>query len=895
MVRDASTRGGIMPLSLTMAWRETRGGRRRCVFFVACLAVGVGAVVGLELFAANVERLILGDARSLLGGDIEIRSARDLGPSGTTAVAALAKRNIDATRVWELVGMAAVRERAGRDGRERLASRSTQLVELKAVEANYPLYGRVGVSPARPLAALLAPASSCPGHPCFGIVVRESLLGLLGLDRGAHLTIGRAWFRVRGVLLKEPDSVTGAFSLGPRVMLSRDALVATGLVQVGSRVRQRYLLRVPESLPLEPLLGALRERLADEGARVSSFRDAQPRIRNFLDQFTTWLGLIALTALFVGGIGVACTIHGFIAQRLTTVAILKTLGADAGLIMRVYLGQSGLMGGVGSLIGAAGGVGLQMALPVVLGGLFPVAVGATVTVMPLVKGLILGLGTAVLFTVWPLLTIRTVPPALVFRRDVEPGAAPACEHGCGTRAGWPLRQFGWDRQRVLAGAVIGAGLLLLAMWQARSAWLGAVFLLVFGAALVLLQSGVRLLLAAAHRMPRPRAWVLRDAVGRIRRPGNHTMGMAVAIGVGVMVMTTVAMVKMSLLSTIGDRLPEDAPTFFFIDIQPDQTRLFERIVRARTRTGAYALTPVARSRLGSLNGVPVAHEARADTRHGWYWTREYVLTALADFPKGNTIVEGRWWPPSRPGHGPARSSRAAARVSVEEEAARILGLRVGSTVEFDVQGVPLPAVVESIRKVDWGSFSTNFYMILSPGSLERAPLMYLSTVTVGPDEALPLQQAMVRALPNVTAIQIGDVLANVARLLEQLAWAIQGMAFLTIVSGAAAMVAALSSTRYRRVYEAAVFKVIGGTRWMLAQSFALEFAVVGTFAGGIGVTLASALSWAVLRFVLDLPWVWQPAVMGWGLAATVGLAVLVGWMSTWRILGQPPLAVLRRE
>ncbi len=889
-------RGDVLPFSLTMAWRETRGSWRRFIFFILCVAIGVGAVVGIELFAANVEGLILGDARSLLGGDIEIRLARDMGASGNTVVASLKERGIAMTHVRELVGMAAVPERVvGDKGRGPRPSRPTQLVELKAVAWNYPLYGRVGVSPDQPLRDVLAPAASCPGQPCFGIVVQDSLLIMLGLDRGAHLKIGQAWFEVGGVLLKEPDRVASAFSLGPRVLISQDALAATDLVQAGSRVRQRYLLRVPESLAIEPLLGELRGRLADEGARVSSFRNAQPRIRNFLDQFTTWLGLIALTALLVGGLGIACTMHGFITHKLATVAIFKTLGADAGFIMRVYLGQSGLMGCVGSLLGAAGGVGFQMAMPVMLGSLLPVAVSATVTVMPLVKGLLLGLGTTLLFTVWPLLTIRTVPPALVFRRDVEQGVAPAHEPSRWTIVGQSFRRFGQDRQRLLAGAVIGAGLLLLAMWQARSALLGAVFLLAFGAALVLLYAGAWLLLTLVRRAPRPHAPVMRYALGRIRRPGHYTMSMAMAIGVGVMVMATVAMVKVSLLASLGDRLPEDAPTFFFIDIQPDQTQALERIVRARTRNGTYALTPVVRSRLTSLNGARVNPEAHAETRHGWYFTREYVLTESADLPKDNVIVKGRWWPPARSGSAPPRSSRAVAHVSVEEEAARILGLDVGSTMVFDVQGAPLSAVVASIRKVDWGSFSTNFYMILSPTSLDGVPLTYLSTATVDPDEEIPLQQAMVRALPNVTAIQIGDVLANVARLLEQLAWVIQGMAFVSLVSGVVVMVAALSSTRYRRVYEAAVLKVVGGTRRMLAQSFALEFAVVGALAGVIGVVLASALSWAILYFFLDLPWVWQPAVMIQGLAATVGLAVIVGFMSTWRVLGQPPLAVLRRE
>ncbi len=894
-------RGNVIPLSLKMAWRETRGSWRRFVFFVACLAIGVGAVVGIELFAATVEGVILKDARSLLGGDVEIRSARELGEDGQTVLASLNARHMAMTHVWELVGMAAAaRARTFNDGGpERLASRTTQLVELKAVESNYPLYGRVGVSPDQPLHTLLSPVSSCPDAPvpvpCFGLVVQESLLIVLGLDMGAHLKIGQAWFEVRGVLQKEPDRMASAFSLGPRVMMSRDALVATDLVQVGSRVRHRYLLRVPESLALEPLLGELRGRLVNEGAGVSSFRTAQPRIRGFLDQFTIYLGLIALAALFVGGIGIACTIHGFIAHKLTTVAILKTLGADAGLIMRVYMGQSGLMGCVGSLIGVIVGMGLQLGLSLGLSGMLPVADSATVTVMPLVKGLLLGMGTTLCFTLWPLLTIRTIPPALVFRREVEPVAMPAHGQPFWQHVGRSLMRVCQDRHRCLTGAVIGAGLLLLAVWQARSVSLGAVFLLAFGAALVLLRAGVWLLLHMVRRVPRSRSFVVRHALGRVQRPGHYTVGMTVAIGVGVMVITTVAFVKVSMLSAIGDRLPDDAPTFFFVDIQPDQKQQFEHIMRTHMRTGTYDMTPVVRSRLGSLNGTSVNPEDHAGRRNGWYFTREYVLTASADLPKDNTIVKGSWWSHPRRDTGRRHARGAAAGVSVEEEAARNLGLDVGSTVEFDVQGVLLSAVVENIRKVDWGSFSTNFYMMLSPAALDGAPLTYLSPARVSPEEAMPLQQALVRALPNVTAIPIGDVLANVARLLEQLARVIQGIALFNIFSGAVVMMAALSSTRYRRLYEFAVLKVMGCTRRAMVQSFAIECAVVGTLAGLIGVGLASALSWAILYFFLDLPWVWQPVVMIQGLAATVGLAVVVGFFSAYRILGQSPLAVLRQE
>lgn len=883
-----------LPFSLKMAWRETRGSWHQFAFFLVCVVIGVGSVVGIDLFATNVEGLILGDARSLMGGDLEIRLARPLGDSGKTVLASITDRNIEVTHVRELAGMSAVQSKSGSEGPQgTLGARTTQLVEIKVVEPNYPLYGQVEVSPIQPLHAFLSPAA-CPVNPCFGIMVQESLLITLGIDVGSHIKIGQAWFEIRGLLLKEPDRVASTFSLGPRVMISVEALEATELVQVGSRIRQRYLLRVPGSMLLGPLQGELQGRLAKEGARVSSFREAQPRIRKFLEQLTTYLGLIGLTALFVGGIGIACTIHGFMKQKMTTVAILKTLGADAGMIMRVYLGQSVFMGCVGSLLGATIGIGLQVGIPLLLGGLIPVAVPHTVTLLPLVKGCILGVATTLLFTLWPLLMIRTVPPALVFRREVEQGLTPMQPSYFWNNLWVVLVTFCRDRQRLVTSVVIGLGLMLLAMWQARSVTLGFVFILAFASALVILQFGVWLLLKGLRVLPRPRSFVVRQALGSVQRPGSYTMGMAVSIGVGVMVIVTVALVKVSLLTSIGDRIPEAAPTFFFIDIQPDQKNQFEQIIHAQTPTATYKLTPVVRSRIAAIDGKAVNPEEHKGKRNGWYFTREYVLTALADLPEDNTLVKGLWWQADQL-NGQANADNALLSMSVEDEAARNLGLSVGTTVEFDIQGAPLPTVVQSTRKVDWGSFSTNFFMILAPGSLDGAPLTYISTAKVNPDKEIPLQQALVRALPNVTAIKIGDVLANVARLLEQLAWAIQGMAMLSIISGAVVMVSALSSTRYRRLYESAILKAIGGTRQLIVQSFAIEFAVVGSLAGLIGVGLASVLSWAILHFFLDLTWAFQPTVLSWALFATIGLAVIVGFLSTFRVLGEPPLAVLRQE
>jgi putative ABC transport system permease protein len=278
---------------------------------------------------------------------------------------------------------------------------------------------------------------------------------------------------------------------------------------------------------------------------------------------------------------------------------------------------------------------------------------------------------------------------------------------------------------------------------------------------------------------------------------------------------------------------------------------------------------------------------RAESRQSWYRTREYVLTFLERLPKDNTITDGVWWTPGAP---PARP-----QVSVEDEAARNLGLRIGSIIEFDIQGVPVAAEVGSIRTVEWGNFSTNFYMILSPGSLEGVPFTYVATAKVPAADEVLLQQAVVAAFPNVTAINIGEVMDGFARILEHLSLAIRSIAVFCIVAGAIVMAAALATTRYRRLYESVVLKALGATRGVIARAFAAEYALMGVVAGVIGIGLASVLSWAILYFVFDMPWIFQPDVLALGFAATVLLTLAVGFLSTFRILGQPPLAILRHE
>jgi putative ABC transport system permease protein len=880
-----------------MAWRETRGAWRHFLYFFVCIAIGVSALVGVSLFAAHVDDAVSRQAKGLLGGDLEIRSSHLLTAERRAVLQALDQRGIHRTHVSELVAMAA------RTAPGAMPGQATQIVELKAVDENYPLYGTLKVEPASALDALLHPdPSRCGTAGCRGAVVQEALLLRMGLSLGDRVKIGTAEFLITGLVRTEPDRMANAFSLGPRVIISQAGLEASALVQPGSRIRERELLQLPSGVPLEPLRAELRSGLAADHVRVSSYRDAQPQLKRFLEQLSRYLGLIGLTALLIGGLGVAMSIHAFIREKLKTIAILKTLGADSTLLIGVYVLQAIWLGMIGSVAGMLLGIVLQRLLPPVLASGFVIdlleQVGAStelsaVSIGPLLKGGALGLLATLLFSLWPLLRVREIAAAEIFRREVESDSASP-----GLKLSRRIQAAFQDRFGVTTATALICGLVALSMWQAGSWRVGGWYIGGVALAIVVLLGCARLLLFGLRVIPRPSSLSLRYAVGNVLRPGGHTAGILVAIGMSVMVIVTVSLVERALLRQVGETRPVDAPTFFFIDLQPDQTESFAALIAERTAGRRPEITPLVRSRLHAVNGEQVQldlerdqderrDESKEERRKQWYLSREYVLTFLDQLPKGNEIVRGAWWQPGQRVDTP--------QVSVEEEAAQSLGVEVGSHIDLDIQGATIRAEVSSIRKVDWGNFSTNFYMILSPGSLDGAPVTYVATIHVDSDQEVPLQQAVVAAFPNVSAIHVGDVLRNFANVLDRLALAIRSVALFCVVTGALVMAAALAATRYRRLYESVILKAVGATRGLIARTFAAEYALLGCIGGIMAVGLSSALSWLVLTHVFDLAWSLHPVVLFSGVACTVLLTLLVGLLSTFRILGQRPLAILRHE
>ena len=569
----------------------------------------------------------------------------------------------------------------------------------------------------------------------------------------------------------------------------------------------------------------LLQAMADPAVRVATFDEAQPGLRRFFDQLTAYLRLVGVTSLLVGGIGVAAAVRAFLARKVGTIAILRCLGASARTVTAVYLVQALALGALGSLAGAALGTVAQLALGPLLQPFVPFELEARPDLGAVATGLLAGCLATLLFALWPLLSARTVPPAILLRHPVDAGRVR------------PRRP--WVTARAVAG-----GLAALALWQAGPLRIGAVFLGAASGALALLVLAAWATRRLAGRLPRPRSLAWRQGLGALSRPGSQTIGVTVALGIGVTLLTAVALLERGLMRQLDLERRREAPSFFFVDVQPDQADAFRQTIASIAGASPPALVPIVRARLAAINGEPIVRERWVGREDAWRITREYVLTFADEPPPGTVVTRGRWWAPA---------DRGGAWISVEAEAARALGVDLGGTLTFDVQGVPVTAEVLSLRKVDWQTLGANFFVIFSPGPLDGAPVAYLGTARVPPGADGAVQERVAAAFPNVTAIPVRDVLERITGVLDRIALAIRLVALFVLGAGLTVMAEALAQSRAQRLYESVLLRTLGATRGRVARAFAVEYGCLGLVAGLGGAVTGAVIAWVVLRFVLDVP------------------------------------------
>ena len=842
---------------LALAARESRGSAGRLIFFAACLAVGVAAVVAVAGLSQALDSGIQAQARQLLAGDIAVGSRRPIAEGIAVAIDRIpGSRRTAAIEMPSVVSLPMTSDDSGEAG-------SSLLCELKAVGPGYPFYGSVTTEPPASLERLLD-----DNH----VLVGPELLSRLQTSIGEELRIGNEIYEIAGVITAEPDRLEIGVTLGPRVLLSVAGLERTGLLGLGSRVRHRLLVRLADgSTPaeVEAAAATVREAIADpEFVNVETYTEAQPALRTALDRVERFLGMVALLSLLIGGIGVAQAVRAWLAGRLDAIAVLRALGVRPREVFILYLAQTALLALVGSVLGAIAGALAAKAVPGFLQTLLPVQVEVGWQPLAMARGVGLGVGVAVIFGLRPLFDVLRVPPVRVLRRDADP---------------LPVG-------RVVATvlfSILVVGVMTTATFQSGSVVRGVLFGFGLIVAAAVLALGAWLVVRIVGRVPRDLGSVaLRHGLASLARPGSGTLGAVVALGLGVLTVLGMYLIQQRLSAQLDADLPAEAPTAFFIDIQPDQ---WQGVRETLEEFGAEKVesVEVVIARLQSINDVPVGDlvpengEKSGDRR--WVLTREQRLTSMATLPEDNVIIDGALWSdPSRP------------EVTVERDFAEDLGVAVGDTLVFNIQGVPLELLVSSIRSVEWERFSINFFLVVEPGVLDNAPRYRIATARLAQNVELPIQDRLAASYPNVTMLRIRELLEKIVTVLEQIGFGVRFLGAFTVLAGIAILAGAISAGAVARGRQVALYKTLGMTRAQVALVFAVEYALVGLVAGALGTVGAMALAYVVVRFGFEMTWVWVPSAYLLAAGAAVVLSVIAGLAASARALAVRPLAVLRQ-
>ena len=842
-----------LALALRFAARELRGGLRGFYVFIACIALGVMAIAGIGSVAAGLADGLAREGRVILGGDLAF--SLSLREAGADERAFLDRRG--------RVSLAATLRAMARadDGR-------TALVEVKAVDAAYPLYGEAALDPPQPLAAVLAQRDGA-----FGAAADPALLARLDLKPGARIMVGAAPIEIRAALTSEPDKLAGGIGFGPRLLISEAALRATGLLQPGSVVRWHYRLRLPDNdatdTGVRAVTAAAQAQLPEAGWEVRSRSNASPALERNVERFTQYLTLVGLTALLVGGVGVANAVKGHLDRRREVIATLKAVGATGSRVFRIYLTQVLVLAALGALPGLAIGAALPFLIAWGFGAVLPLPIAPAVHPGELALALLYGLLTAAAFALWPLGRAHDVPVSALFRDEVA------------NERHWPRRPY------IIATALVGCALAGVAVELAYDRRIAAMFVGAAVAVFVLLRLVAALLMLVARRLPRPRSPVVRLALANIHRPGAVTPSVVLSLGLGVAVLVTVIAIDGNLQRQFLAALPEKAPSFYFIDIPAAEADRFDAFVHARAPRATLERVPMLRGRIVAAKGV-AAENLKPSPDASWALQSDRGITYGDEVPAGSRLIAGQWWTPDY--QGPPL-------VSLEKRIADGVGLALGDQVTVNVLGRNLTATVANLRTVDWQSLGINFVMVFSPATFRTAPHTHIATLTYPgggtSQEEAGLLKAMADAFPAVTTVRVREALDSIGHIVTNLALAIRGASVLTLLVAVLVLGGALAAGHRHRVYDAVILKTVGATRMRLLSAYALEYLALGLATALFGVAAGSAAAALIITKVMNLPFAWLPGPLLTAAAGAVAATVLLGLVGTFTALGQKPASVLR--
>lgn len=839
-----------MSLAFRLARREMRSGLGGFRLFIACLALGVGAIAAILSFSRAVEEGLRADAREILSGDVAISL---LYREATPEQMAFMREQGDLVRWLDSRAMARPTKSDGRP----------TLVQLKAVEPAYPLYGKVELADNGTLANAMGKRDGI-----WGAAVEESALRRMNMAPGDMLRVGDVAVEVRGIIAREPDRGLNAFaSLGPRLMIPFDAVIESGLVQPGSLLTWEYRLRLPPGRSDKAVIAALKARFPDAGWRVRGLDDAGGGIRFWLDRLTQFIGLIGLASLLVGGVGVGNAVSSFLAARLRTIATLKCMGAPERLVFTTYFIQLAALSALGVGIGLVIGAALPFLAQSMIADVLPVRARVALYAGPLATAAGFGLLVSLLFALVPLMRARSVSAATLMR-------------GAVVQQGGRLPWRDW--------LVIGAAALALAaftIFTADSRRIAAYFVAGSVGAFIAFPLLARLLMFGAAKIGKPKFAALRLALANLHRPGAPTPIVMLSLGLGLTVLVATALIEGNLREQLTRRIPGDAPAFFFVDIQSSQMPAFEKALADIPGAGHLDKVPSLRGRIVKIGGKPVGEIAvPSDAR--WAVEGDRGVTYSATPPEGSRIVAGEWWAPDY---------RGPQLISFDENLANQFGLGLGDSITVNILGRDIEAKIASLRRIEWTTLAINFVFVYSPGTLDKAPHTFLATVKSTPGAEDAIFKTVTDQFPNVTVVRIRDAIETAAGVLGNIGLASRVIGFLSILAGVLVLAGAMLATQRRRVHEAVVMKVLGATRARIAGTFAWEFAFLGLATAVAALGVGTLAAYLVVRRLMNLEWTFLPTVAVAVALGAMALTLAFGLAGTLAALRQRPLALLRNE
>ena len=822
------------PAIPALAWRDTRTARRRLILSVSAISFGIAALVATDSFSADVVRSVQEQARAILGGDLAISARQKLGAPVDSLLDSLTGLGARVARSTTFASMAVVEGRPG-----------TRLVQVRAVSPNAPLYGEITTAPAGVWRTMQQGRNA---------IVDPSLLVTLGAHVGDTLFLGFSRFAITGTLQNVPGDVGIATAMGPRVYIPDRYLEETRLLGFGSRAEYEALVALPPAVSAARVVARERPMFERTQVRARTVREAEQSLTQAVDQLDRFLSVVGLVALLLGGIGVGSAIHAYVSERLDTVAVLRCLGATGPEVTGMYALEAAIMGVIGAVLGVVLGIAAQILLPMVFRDFLPVGVAPKLNWRAVGSGLVIGVWTATLFALRPVLSVRDVSPMAVLRRALPDAAARA-------------RRV--DLPRLTVELLLGATVLGLAIRRAGSMRQGVIMSIGIAVAVGVLYASAALLSRLARRVMRegwPFVW--RQGVANLFRPANQTRSVTLALGFSTFLLCTLFLVQASLLKQLAVASSATEANLLLFDVQPDALHGLDSMVRA---VGAPVLqeVPIVPMKIAAVNGRPVADLEKEHP--SWALRREYRSSYRDSLVSSEKVTAGRWGP-SAPNELPG--------ISVSDDVAEEIRVHLGDTVTWDVQGVRVPAVVRSLRHVEWARFSPNFFIVFEPRALAGAPATWALLVRV--DSAVQratLQHDAVQRYPSISAIDLSTIQSTLKDILSKVTIAVRLLSLFSFFIGVLVLVSAVISSRRQRVREAVLLKTLGATRAQIGRILLAEYAALGALGSATGMFLSIAGAWGVMKLVFDTRITFAPAGMLALAAGTMLLTVAVGLWS----------------